>query len=198
MVDIKDEVWKDIPNSSKKLNKYKSSSTMQISNYGRIRDHNKCIIEINATHEDYMRIKINGIIYAIHVLVLKAFKYDELIKKVEELKKKYIECKNMTNDEIINSYNKKYSIHVDHIDRNRKNNNLENLRWSSIKENNLNKKTVKEIEQWSLDGKTLINTFKSQTDAANSLGISSSCISMVCNGKRSDSSGYIWKFKSNT
>ena len=194
-IDNKDEIWKDIPNSSKKLNQYKSSPPMQISNYGRIRDHNKCILEINETHEDYMRIKINGVIYAIHVLVMKAFKYDELIKKVEEQKKTYVECKNMTNDEIIDSYNKKYSIHVDHIDRNRKNNHLENLRWTSIKENNSNKKTVKEIEQWSLDGKNLITTFKNQTEAANSIGINPSCISMVCNGKRLDAGGYIWKFK---
>ena len=56
---------------------------MQISKYVRIRDHNKCILEINATHEDYMKIKINGVIYAIHVFVLKAFKYDELIKKLK-------------------------------------------------------------------------------------------------------------------
>lgn len=86
---------------------------------------------------------------------------------------------------------------VDHIDRNSLNNCLENLRWVSVQENNLNRDSVREVEQWTLDGKTLVNTFKSQSEASEKLGLSSSDISTAISGYRGKkhTGGFIFKNK---
>lgn len=188
-----DEIWKDIPNSSKKLNKYYEAPPMQISNYGRIRDHKERIKIINEYYEGYLRIKINKKLYGIHFLAILVFKNEDLIKKAEEHKTIYDECKDMSIDEIINSYNKRYSIHVDHIDRNRTNNCLTNLRCVSIKENTMNTIRTRKICQYSLDN-TLLKVFNSQKDASAETNIHQSGISMVCNKKRQNAGGFIWEY----
>lgn len=191
-----EEIWKDIPNSSKKLNKHAISQPMQISNYGRIRDNAKRVKVINEYYEGYLRIKINKKLYGVHFLVLLVFKYEEFIKKAQEQKTIYDECKDMSTDEIINSYNKRYSIIVDHIDHDRSNNCLTNLRCVNITENNRNKSNSRKICQYSLDNK-LLKVFNTMTDASTESNTSQSSISRVCNKKRNRNTagGFIWRYE---
>jgi hypothetical protein len=100
----------------------------------------------------------------------------------------------MSIKEIILSRRDIYSIFVDHIDRNKLNNNIENLRWVTRKENALNQNNVYVVEQWSLDKKNLISTYNSQSEASQKNGISSGSISLTCNGFRNSAGGFFWKF----
>ena len=78
---------------------------------------------------------------------------------------------------------------VDHINRCRTDNYLNNLRWVSRAENNDNRKCNKQI--------ICIETgkiYKSQSEAARQLGLDSGNISKVCNGKAKTTGGLTFRF----
>jgi hypothetical protein len=177
---IESEIWKDIPSEIGKG---------QCSNKGRIKTGKK-IITYGNLRNDYLF--VNG--KRVHITIAMTFLKDEYEKKALEIQEKF---PGISIDEIKNSTGKRYSIMVDHIDRNPINNCLDNLRWVSVQENNLNKKNVKEVEQWSLDGKILINTFTSEKEVSEKLGVSSSEISCAIHGYRGikQLKGSIFKFK---
>ena len=87
---------------------------------------------------------------------------------------------------------------IDHIDGNKSNNNLDNLRLVSAQVNCQlrSDKIVKQrdyvIGQFDKDD-NLIQTFCSQTAAARALNISETSISSVIRGKSSIAGGFIWK-----
>jgi hypothetical protein len=108
---------------------------------------------------------------------------------------------------------------IDHIDTNRLNNNLSNLRWCTDRENSNNPITLeknrcnckkmwvngvfdsrnnthyRKVAQYTRDG-VLIKVWDSIKEASNQLGIDSSSISKVClgvNPNRKTVGGYIWK-----
>jgi len=57
------------------------------------------------------------------------------------------------------------------------------------------KNNCKVIYQYASDGK-LVNTFLSQTEAAQSIGIGKTCgISNCCNGKLLISHGFVWSYE---
>ena len=180
---IDGEIWKDInPLVDQKG---------QCSNKGRIRTGQKIITYGHGLEKNgYMIVSHKPV----HISIAMTFLAEEYEKKVLEIQEKF---PNVTVEEIKNSTGKPYSVLVDHIDRNKKNNRLDNLRWVSYKENSLNQDSVKEVEQWTLDGKTLVNTFKSQSEACEKLGLSSSQLSMTISGKkgRKQAGGFIFKFK---
>jgi 5-methylcytosine-specific restriction endonuclease McrA len=178
--EIEGEIWKDIP---LELGKSK------VSNKGRVKTIANVIGYGNSKY-GYLEHKKIGV----HILVAKTFLIGEYEKKVLEIKQKFPD---ISIEEIKNSTGKRYSIMVDHIDRNPINNCLENLRWVSVQENNLNTNRQKEIEQWSLDGTTLINTFSCQKEACEKLGVSSGQMSRCVNinGDLKQLKGFIFKIK---
>lgn len=111
---------------------------------------------------------------------------------------------------------------IDHIDTNRLNNSIDNLRWCTDKENsnnpitkeknrrnckamwkngvfeNRDNMTYRQVAQYTKDG-TLIKVWDSIIDASRELGIDSSSITKVClgaNSHRKTAGGFIWKHAS--
>ncbi len=166
-----------------------------VSNIGRVK--NSSGISYGNKHNEYLVIGFQKKYYRVHILIMKTFKYNELISKANSIKnnKLYPECVGMDINDIIESTNKRYSILVDHIDGNKLNNNLENLRWVTQIENSENKKGVKLIEQWTIDQKILINVFQSQMAAYRETSVNNKLISDVCNGKKKEAGGFFWRFK---
>lgn len=108
---------------------------------------------------------------------------------------------------------------VDHIDTDRKNNCVSNLKWCNRKENANNPITLKrmgdnlrnlkriyreqiskkrkiKVAQYTLDGK-LVKVWDSAKDAEISLSIFNSDICNCCKGNRKTAGGYIWKYYNN-
>lgn len=81
---------------------------------------------------------------------------------------------------------------VDHIDKNRSNNNVDNLRWVNHQEN-IDHSNSKAVNQYFPSGK-LFSTYKSTMDAQRHTGIPNYSISRCCNGKAKSAGGFIWKY----
>jgi len=89
---------------------------------------------------------------------------------------------------------------INHIDGNKMNNNVENLAWVSITENNqhaLDKKLriVKEVSVTQMDmDDNVIKVFDSVKQAMMETGIRDARICCVCKGERKSTGGFKWKY----
>jgi hypothetical protein len=196
---LEGEIFKDIPDFCG--NKISTNvKNPQISNKGRIKTMNGRITygQYREEGDDYFRANIYNFTSPVSVLVLKIWNYDGLIAKANQIKNssKYPECKDMSVEDIINSNAKRYSIICDHIDRNKKNNNLENLRWLTMQENSENTDRVKIVQQFTKDGK-FIKEFSSLTEAERQTGMNRNRITKVCKGELDFYGGFYWRFKPN-
>jgi hypothetical protein len=85
---------------------------------------------------------------------------------------------------------------IDHIDRNKQNNHISNLREITVAENNKNcnrqKPIPAKIHQYSLNNK-FIKEWNSFSEIRNELSICTDNIMKCCLGKRDSSNGFIWK-----
>lgn len=157
----------------------------QVSNFGNVKsfcknkDAGKLLKPFTDT-SGYLQVDLCGKLFLIHRLVAMAF--------------------------IDNAENKPC---VDHIDTNRLNNKVENLRWVTSKENANNKLSLKNyskcrkgslnhksktIYQYDLD-LNLLNTFSNVQDAADSMHIKNTGnICSAARGERKTAYGFIWSY----
>lgn len=92
---------------------------------------------------------------------------------------------------------------IDHIDTNKLNNNITNLRQVKDAKENLNNEITrlnlsKAVKQYDLDG-NFIASYSSCKEAAESVGVNKpvhcSHISSVCKGKMKSFKGYLWCYE---
>lgn len=85
---------------------------------------------------------------------------------------------------------------VDHIDRNKLNNNIDNLRWCNASMNAKNRGPVKtnKVDQYTLEGK-FIQTWDSAKCAGEKLNIKYDGIRHCCNNNYHLYKGFIWKYE---
>lgn len=82
---------------------------------------------------------------------------------------------------------------VDHINRNRRDNRIENLRWATHKEQRSNQTSGEKKVVATKDNNTF--TFSSVSDCARFIGSNSGNVTACCKGKRKTVCGYNIKYK---
>lgn len=89
--------------------------------------------------------------------------------------------------------------YVNHKDRNKSNNNIENLEWVTSTENNLHAVETgintykKSVIKCDVNG-TEIKRYDKIKDASLDCGVDASSIVRVCKGKQQSAGGYLWKY----
>ena len=91
---------------------------------------------------------------------------------------------------------------VNHIDENKLNNDLSNLEWCTVKENNIHgtrtKRVAEKLSQKVIQldlNDNVLNEFESMKQAERETGIPNGSISSCCNGKLKSAGGYKWRRK---
>lgn len=146
------------------------SKIWKISNKGRIMNIYGEIREPRLHPKGYLQTSIEGRAYLVHRLVAKTF--------------------------IPNPENKPQ---VDHIDGDKKNCCVDNLRWVTAHENNSNPNTAYKNDRFNHKGVNRIDKdgnvvfYKSAAEAARDVGVNPSNIKKCLNGLRKHSAGYKWE-----
>lgn len=151
-----------------------------LSSHGRVRNIQTNRILKSSTVCGYQKVRLsnNGIVqdFTVHLLVFKTF-YPDI-----NIPDGYV---------------------IDHIDGNKSNNNYQNLRCVSLRENSLSafydtktNKSIKVINQYDLNG-NFIATYPSIREAARILSLDSSSITKACKGKVKTCGGFKFSYASN-
>jgi len=141
----------------------------EASSFGQIRKkENRKILKQYMINSGYLIVVLNSSRFLVHRLILMAF-----------------------------SPTSSKELQVNHIDFNKKNNNIENLEWVSQSENilhsykNGNHKKAKEVFQYDLKG-NFIKRFYSECEASRETGTNQSQISRCCRGIYKTANGFQW------
>ena len=138
----------------------------EVSDHGRIRRKNGRILKGN---------KVSG--------------YYQVTIYVDNTKRTFSLHRLVTSAFIKNIHNKKV---VNRIGKNKLNNNVNNLEWTTHSENIIHS-SGRKIEQYDMKG-NYIKEYSSIVSAANEYGISNSAISQNLLGQTKSSYGFIWKY----
>ncbi len=114
-------------------------------------------------------------------------------------KGKYIHAHRVVATTFVDNPDPEKNISVDHIDRNRENNCVSNLRWACPKTQARNRKKSVPLERkvgkYSNDGNTLIKEYSSIKSAViDTLNADHRSICAVCRGKRKSHANYYWRY----
>ena len=141
----------------------------QVSNLGRIR-HDNCYGYGSPNSQGYLQKTINRKRYYVHYLVCVAFFGNPPTDK-------------HTPDHIISSQIT--------------NNTINNLRWATPAEQNLNRECMRNVQALDRITGKIYKTWPSVTSAANELKLHKTHISAACNGKLKTSGGFKWRYIGN-
>jgi hypothetical protein len=175
---MENEIWKDVPGYA---------GIYQVSNLGRVKSLQRVISRENGwkqtINERFLKqANLNG--YKIVGLRKKDFHKTYLVHVL--IAKSFIE----------NPHKKQF---VDHIDTNRRNNNVSNLRWVTRLENNNNPITLSKLKLSArviskpvlhLKNGVIVKEYNSINEAAKINGFSPIAICKVCKGERKNHKGY--------
>lgn len=156
---------------------WKEYSNYYVSNYGRVRHMEKGNLLKPSLTCGYWKVRLSqaGLVEdcMVHQLVWMLFSEDRMPNKTET---------------------------IDHVDGNKLNNHINNLRRISLSENvkaalyeTKTNTTAKTVAQYDLDG-NYIQEFPSARSAAEALGLDSSTISKVCRGVNKTHGGFKFKY----
>jgi hypothetical protein len=165
-MDMTKEIWKDIKGYE---NKY------QISNFGRVKSLNylrtkkEKLLKVHSDKNGYL------------VLNLSKDGKSKCVKVHRLVAEMFIE----------NPHN---YTQVNHKDENKKNNNVNNLEWCTIKYNNLYGTHIEKLKKRILCVE-LNKTYESIIKASKELNINNSDICACCKGKLKTAGGYRWKYE---
>ena len=139
--------------------------TLKVSSIGRVRLQTGKIVFGCKSLENYRYIGVKEHTYSVHRLVCRVFKWFE-------------GCENLT---------------VNHIDKNRSNNRVENLEWLSSKDNTRHA-MARAVDQFTKSG-DFVRRFSCMADAQLTIPkVCSTLIRRVCLGKASHAGGYLWRY----
>jgi hypothetical protein len=99
---------------------------------------------------------------------------------------------------IFNPKDKYEGLTVDHIDQNKLNNHISNLRWATASEQSYNRqisnRKCRSVYQYNQEGK-LLKIWDSASEASLAEKIEESAIRHCCRGNTSTSGGFIWRYE---
>lgn len=167
------EIWRNIEGFN---------GAYKVSNMGRV----KSLMRRYSRNGKIFKIKGKGILK--NHINKRGYNYVSLSKR--EKHKKYKVHRLVANAFIPNPGNKPF---IDHIDGNKTNNNVNNLRWCTSKENNNNPITKQKIQK-RIICKDIGVIFESLVEAEKLLNIRRSSISNVLRGAQKLAGGYNWEY----
>lgn len=181
---MENEVWKDIKDYE---------GLYQVSNFGRVK-RLKYTMPTKIKHNNFITKKE-------HLMKLSLNKKGYLyVKLCKNGKTKHFQVHRLVACAFIPNLSNKPQ--VNHLDENPLNNCMDNLEWSTAKENlNYGTRTMrakikisKKVNQYTLDNK-FIKTWNSMQDIERETHYFASSICLCCKNKRKKAYGYIWKYE---